>query len=675
MIRGIVLGLAGAGVVNGLTYLNDWVLKQTPLVGNNMPLSVYGGLILFLLLINPLLLRLRKKLALSNRELIAALMMTLVACSIPGSGLMRTFPGSVILPHWHEKTSPGWQENEIVESLPSNMLVDVEGRSPDVLTGFVQGLARGKKHISPATVPWGAWIRPLSYWLPLILILWVGLIGLALVVHPQWSRNERLPYPIAAFAQSMMPDPQTKRSSIFASRLFWIGAGTVLVIHLVNYTYTWFPGFIEIPLTFKFSSLAELVPVFSRGGGGSLLNMTVYFTPLAFAYFLSADVSFSLGFGPFLYAIVLGVFTGYGISLGGTGYLEPSPKVFLNFGAYVGILFTILYGGRFYYLNVARRALFLRGREQLEPHTVWGARVFLVSMIAFVSSITLSGLEWQLALPFTAMTVMTFVVLSRVLAETGLFFMQSYALPCAVLWGLMGTTALGPRQMLIMFMFSAILLIDPRESLMPFVVNSFKLVDMGKLRTGRAAVLCVLAVVFGAMIAVPVTLYFKYDRGTGSDGWANASVPRAPFESTLKAKHRLVAQGNLETASSLQGWERLAHIRPKPGYVVAFGVSLALVLLCYWARLYFPRWPIHPVLFLVWNSRLVAKFAPSFLMGWLIKIAVVKYGGEGVYRRLKPLVFGLIAGDMLGGVTPIIIGFIYYLNTGEIPEKFLIMPT
>jgi len=53
---------------------------------------------------------------------------------------------------------------------------------------------------------------------------------------------------------------------------------------------------------------------------------------------------------------------------------------------------------------------------------------------------------------------------------------------------------------------------------------------------------------------------------------------------------------------------------------------------------------------------------------------VTKYGGAGGYQKLKPLMLGLIAGDMMGGGIPIIIGLVYYLVTGLPPKSFRIMP-
>ena len=102
---------------------------------------------------------------------------------------------------------------------------------------------------------------------------------------------------------------------------------------------------------------------------------------------------------------------------------------------------------------------------------------------------------------------------------------------------------------------------------------------------------------------------------------------------------------------------------------------MTLVLLCSAGRLRFPWWPVHPVMFLVWNSYPGRTFGASFLVGWFVKSMVVKYGGARVYQRLKPLMFGLIAGEMLGGVVPIIIGLLYHLVTGDLPKVFSIMPT
>jgi hypothetical protein len=62
-------------------------------------------------------------------------------------------------------------------------------------------------------------------------------------------------------------------------------------------------------------------------------------------------------------------------------------------------------------------------------------------------------------------------------------------------------------------------------------------------------------------------------------------------------------------------------------------------------------------------------------VGWAIKVLVTKYGGASWYQRLKPFMFGLIAGEMLGGLMPMVVGLVYWLVTGQLPKVFNVLPT
>ena len=910
-LRAVILGLLGAAAVCGFTYFNDAVMHQTMFIGNNMPLSVYGGLILFVLLLNPLLLLIGRRLALTGRELAVVLALTLAACCIPGSGLLRTFTSGLVMPRHFNRTETGWNENRITEMVPEEMLAGVgpfvdeedildprgicsrlagaeagessapvrriwslisaedrdairaalekaragpgeswrpraeralseaiddarerrskkrredrkqkegekEPKEPKELSpadreallktisaalsppgpttpgsletvkaldaelkelgfknaergpvgdtvaealaeaeapcreaaaevlnglldrrdlhsaevfagvtlsqkgaallaregddlsegdkrklnrhlidasfppselrglvakedravnGFVQGLSVGERHIGLGDVPWGAWKGTLWFWLPLILLLWIGLIALSVVVHRQWARHEQLPYPIASFANSLLPGRGEAMGSVFRNRLFWVGAAGVLFIHLNNYAFQWNADLVKIPTEINASSLRPLFPNIDKGGGSFAFSPKVYFTVVAFAYFLATDVSLSLGIGSYVYVWIVGILVGYGISVGGGGYLSPNLSKMQLFGSYLGILLTLIYTGRYYYASVFRKAAFLRPKEEVEAQAVWAARVFIVTMFMFIANLTMTGLDWQLAVLYTLGVVTVFLVMARISAETGLFFIQPYWAPCLILIGLLGPAALGPRTMLLMLVLTTVFLIDPRESIMPFIVNSFKLLDMRKVRIGRTAILCGAAVIVGLAVGLTVTLYFQYDRGANmQDGWANGVVPKYAFEDAVKATTRLEAQGSLEQAEAASGFGRLKYASTSPGMLVAFALGLGLVLVFMVARWRLPKWPLHPVMFLIWSSMPGMRFAASFLLGWFIKAMVVKYGGESVFRKLKPLMFGLIAGDMLGGIIPTIIGLCYYAITGKPPQSYNIMP-
>ena len=669
-IRAVLLGLLGAAFFCGITYFNDAVMNQTMMIGSNMPIAAYGGLVIFVLLINPLL----KRLALSGRELAVAFAITLAACCIPGSGLMRTFTPSLILPHHWARVEPGWQAEGAIEMAPARMLADVAGNEEVAVGGFVQGLGDGKGLPSLSTVPWEAWTGTLAFWIPLILTFWVGLIGLSVVTHRQWSDHEHLPYPLATFAGALLPEEGKRTSSVFRNRLFWIGLGAVLLIYLNNYACEWFPRqLVKVPTAFSLGALGQLFPTYVRGGGS--LSFKFYFTVVGFAYLLASDVSFSLGIGRHLWALVVGVLLGYGISIRGGGDFGLRPEAFLTFGAYFGALLALIHTGRHYYGRVFREALFLPARQGVERASVWGARVFLAGAILFIANLVHIGLDWQLALLYTGLTFTLFLVMGRVIAETGLFFIQAHWYPCVIIWGLFGARAMGPRTLLFMMLLSMVLVIDPREALMPFMVNSLKLMQLRKVKVGKPAVFCAIAVIVGLAVAIPVTLAFQYDRGADMmDGWATRAAPTITFNAVVRAKQRLAGQGTLEHANSLSGWRRVAEMSPNGRCALAFGIGLALFLLFTMGRLRFRKWPIHPVMFLTWNQWAPKQFAASFLAGWFIKVIVTKYGGAGVYQKLKPLMFGLIAGEILGGIIPMIIGSTYYFLTGSPPNVFEILP-
>ncbi len=526
----------------------------------------------------------------------------------------------------------------------------------------------------PPTIPWFAWKRSLKFWLPLLLCFSFGMIGLALVVHRQWSRHELLAYPIAQFADSLLGDSQSCIPPVLKSRSFWIAAGIILFIHLENYGCRWWPQhLIRIPRWFDFTAFRNLSSTLKRTGASWwIFRPTFYFSVIGFAYFLSSEVSFSLGIAPYVYAYFLGIMAIMGISVGGP-HLAAKPESFIYAGAFMAILVTMLYAGRHYYLSMLKQSMFLRVPEaDRHRQGAWGMRVFLACMLLFIVQLVLVGLDWQLAVLYTFGAAIIFLVTSRIVAETGAFFIHPWFYPCAFLWGIMGERALGPQTLLIMLMVSSLLLIDPREALMPFVTHALKIAGDQKAHLGKVAVGGGLAVVVAFAVAVPATLYWQYSKGVHSvsDGWCIWGVPNFALSHTVKVKQRLEAQGVLEEAESTKGFSRFTKISPRGDCVTFFLVAFGLGLLCSVARLRHARWPIHPVMFAVLGTFQSRMIGPSFLLGWLVKYLITKFGGSQVYQKLKPLFFGLIAGEMLGGLLPMIIGAVYYWITGESPKSF-----
>jgi hypothetical protein len=272
--------------------------------------------------------------------------------------------------------------------------------------------------------------------------------------------------------------------------------------------------------------------------------------------------------------------------------------------------------------------------------------VSVVCTLLFAGLLTLAGLDWQLALVFTALSVVMFIVIARVSAQTGYVFVHPFWEPAALIVGLMGMRAIGPSTALVLFLVSTVVLLDTREPLVAFVVNSFRVLERRKVRVGRVAGFSALALVVGLAVAVPVTLYIMYDRGTNlSMAWSSEHVPRFSFDEAVRIKQRLRTQGILEEAESVSGWRRLLAASPSRTLLVGFGAALCGFLVLSMLRLRFPAWPLHPILLLLWGSGTAPWFVASVMVGWLAK--------------------------MLFGVTASVVGGVYFLITGKPPAQFV----
>ena len=669
--RAIAIGLLGASFLAGVAFFNDMVLKSTQIIGNYLPMSVFGGLVLFLLCVNPWLGRLRSGLALTSRELAVSLAIVLFACCIPGRSLMHLFTNQLMMPHHQAQTEVTWKEP--MKDVPKVMLADPSANPDEALKGFVTGLKEGNERISFADVPWYAWRRTMAFWLPLIVTFMAAVTGLSLVVHRQWLRHEHLPYPVVQFAEAFLPVAAGETSPIFRLRAFWLGAVGVMVIHGLNYAQRWWPDFvIGVRLYVDISPLVRIIPMYESYP--FLLHPRIYFTALGFAFLVASDVSFSVGIAPYVFYFFAGLLMPYGINIaarqaiGGVGF-------YLYAGAFVGVFAVIVHTGRHYYGAVIRRAFGGRGGDEAPAYAVWGFRLFVGGLVLFSLQLALVGLDWQLAFLFTCLALIYYTVVSRLTVESGLFFVQAYLMPAGVLWGFLGESV-GLKNMLIMGLVGMLLTYETRELLMPFAVNALALTEKAKVRIGPVVSLGFGALVLALCIAVPMTLYWQYQEGAIAASYRYSSVyrPKMVFRADNFMRRRLQSQGLEAEAAGLSGWGRILHAKPHRDSVVGFAVAFALVVTLGLLRLRFTRWPLHPAFLLILGSWPGISLGPSFLLGWAIKTMVNRYGGAALYQRVKPFMMGLIAGEMVAGLLMMVHAIAYYALTGMHPKTLWLMP-
>jgi hypothetical protein len=675
--RSIVLGLILAIFLVLSGHFNDVYINQTYMVGNHFPIFIIGALLVFVMFINPVLRLIKKSFCFSKAELAILVVLPLSVAVVPGSGFLRTFTPALIMPANYYSMNPTLQKNDAISYLPENLTVKITPENEEEVMGtFLQGT--GDK-ASFSAVPWESWITPLSIWLPLFFVVMVALICFSMVLHRQWSSHEHLVYPVAEFVQYItVEDDSSKRKffrGITAQKLFWYGIVPVLLFHIVNGIHMWYPNFIQIPRQLNLTSLRELFPNLAVANGG-LFKPQLYFTVIAFAYFLPSDITLSLGSTQIISAWFSIILTTYGITFTNK-YFGAGEYQGLAFGAYIGLFGMILYTGRSYYSRVAMAAFGKKdkGEKPLEGSSVWGFRIFLVSSVIAIAILANIGMGWFYASILMFLFVLIFTVMSRICAETGLFFIQPNWLPAGILVGFIGAAAIGPTCLVVMMLVSIVLCVDPRESLMPFIVNSFKIADNVKIKRGPLGGMFIALLAIALVAGTIVVLSLQYGKGAGlSDGWATRAVPQALFKQFSSALLNMSADGVLEQSKSLGTFERLSLIKLNSSFIGFAVTGLAFFLLFAFLRIRFSKWPLHPIIFLVWFSFPIGIFGFSFFVGWLIKTMIVKLGGGDTYQRNKAFMVGMIAGDLLGGLIFMAVGYLYYMKTGDSPVKYQIFP-
>jgi hypothetical protein len=695
--RALIVGFLVALFIAGMGYINDRMLELESFNnGHQIPIIVLGMMVLAVAVGIPLFFRLRASWAFRPPEVALVVILAMAACSIPGRGLMEHFVHILVMPfHW-DRLTPGWTDTEgdyrLLDYAPGGTLVEVDDHEKVVMR-FIRGRAVGAKAEAAedtpwygaawgwvrdkvAQVPWRQWWRPLFFWLPLFLLSGVCMVSMALIVHRQWAHHELLSYPIADFTSSLI-ERETDRAfgPLLRNRIFWLGFALVFFFRVNNGLQCWFPDvLIPIPHVFSLRPLTELCPsVLQVYGWWGLVYVNVFPLVIAFCFFLSSEISLTLGLSQLVWVLAAIPMMSAGIVLS-TDYDIGGWIGWNRAGSYTALPLMLLYGGRHYYGGLLARALvFWRGQSDAD-RAVWAMRIFLVSSFALVVSVWSLGLDWPIAAALVFLVLVTFLVVSRISAETGLFFIQPGWQPFGALMAFMGGYAIGPAGIVISGLVCAVLCIDQSQALMPYLVNGLKIGESVKLKPARTGGVTFLMYVLGVAVAVPIVLCASYQEGATTYFWGYHRIPTMAFRAAQTEVLQLKAQGQLRQSEQLGWLERLRSIKPKKQFLWAAGSGFVLVLIFAMLRLRLTWWPLHPVLFLVWGTYPLAVLSASFFIGWFAKKMVVRFGGDRLLKRIRPMMIGVIAGEICGALVFMIAGAVYYFVTGDKPVSYRFFP-
>ena len=581
-------------------------------------------------------------------------------------------PRQVIADHLAKGRLTGSEADDILRGLDSEY--------DRIIRGYMNGLSRPKQLLPIGQVPWEAWRPALTFWYAVLSLVFIGGIAAAVVVHRQWSQREHLAYPTVIFANELISDGSTGLvNPIFRNRMFWIGFGIAMLVLVVNGYQRYNKEFLTIPIGVSFNPFRDLlgpimkVPMY----GQNILNVSLYFSAIGLAYFLTSEASFSLGISGWMYVLAAAPLVQAGVDMSVSTYSGGLP-MYMYFGAYLGMAVIVLYLGRRFYAAVLSRSVGLRWGDDVLPREVWACRITIMAAAALAWLLVSIGLHWLIAILFVALCGLVFLMIGRVNVATGLFVIQPMWHPVDILLGIFGAYALGPHVLIILGVLCTVVTFDSRITSLPLVLNALKLGELQKVKTGRLAGWMGVGIVLALVISVPLTVWLLYDLGvsgvqSGGTAWG-LTVARYPFTMLERNINQLASSDQLTAAALPTDFWRLMHMRPAAHFWTAMGIGMGLVLACSWLRLRFSGWPLHPLVFLVWGTPWMTAYAPSFLLAWLLKNAITRYGGQKSYFRARPLFIGLVAGEFAAAILWAIVGVVYYLYTGTPGQSFLVRP-
>ena len=137
---------------------------------------------------------------LTRAELITIYIMLMVACCIPGMGFTQFMIPCLLGSTYYATPENNW-DSLYNQYIPQWMIP----RGENVARYFFEGLPEG------TSIPWGAWVVPLSLWFSFFLALAFAMICAMVILRKQWVDNEKLSYALVQVPMEMMRQEGRRR--------------------------------------------------------------------------------------------------------------------------------------------------------------------------------------------------------------------------------------------------------------------------------------------------------------------------------------------------------------------------------------------------------------------------------------------------------------------------------
>jgi len=650
-LRAVLIGLFFVILASYITPYNDYYVHNNFFAGNHLPIGSIFILIVLVLGVNVVIRAINPRKALSPVELITIWIMIAVASGIPSSGLSRYLFPVLVGPFYFATPENEWQDVAL-KHIPSSLVPSKDPTSP-VVRYFYEGLPEGMH------IPWQAWIKPLIMWAIFTLLLYFALACLCVILRKQWAERERLVFPLIKLPLEMVKAPtgQSKLNEFFSNKAVWIGIAIPVFVWTLKNLHMRFPAVPDFPVQVPLYHLFTEAPWNAIG----LYFATIQFSVVGITYLLTKEVSLSLWLFYLLYrfSFVVGAILGRG----GETYLTDWAR-FEQAGAHVAWVGFMIWLARPYIKEVFREA-FRKGSgddsEGMRYRTaVLGMFGGILGMAIWCSSV---GMSFFFSLMFILFLFVGMIVLTRVVVEGGLLFVQQSYFHLGVMNGLFGAGAMSPATLVNLQLIQIIYGHDLREFIAPTLMHGLQIAHVMGQR--KKLILAVMGVAIIAGLAVSfysyLSLCYKYGAVNMMD-YGMAWAPKLVGDYTTDII-RKVSEAKDAIAKGMEVPEVVRRkVFPDPKFVANFILGGAIMSFLIFMRMRFYWWPLHPIGFVMAATYPVHCIWFSIFLGWAAKSIIMKYGGVKAYRQVMPFFLGLVLGESLIAGIWMIVGML--TNTG-----------
>lgn len=611
-VRAILIGLALVILQTAITPYNDYYLQGTDIAGNHFPLGAVFTLIFLTLLVNPILKTVLPRAILNPKELIVIWVMMVVSSAIPSKGMI-----GFLLPYLAAPVYFATPENEWAETLHSHYPEWLIVWDKQAVTNFYEG---------ESSVPWILWMKPIMVWSAFIFLFYCVTICVSIVIRKQWVERERYVFPLVSIPVEMVQQTSMniKLNGYFSKRLIWIGFGIAAVFHLLNGLHEYFPAIPSIPNRYDlYTPFTERPWIVMRWW--PQFRFFLYFSVIGITYFLATEISFSCWFFFLFFKLQYIIINAFAIPI--SPWISARGQ---TMAAYVIMVIAFLINSRPHIKDIILKSFqsntstsMIDDADEVLPYrsAFFGG---IISFLLLTALCVYAGMSFWVACSIIILFLIASTALSWMVVNGGMLLIQAPMYPVEYFEIITGSRIINANSLALLG-FQRVMMRDWGGILMPSVLHGFKAADPVGLKRKSLFFVMAISIVVAIGVSYVASLPLIYEIG-------GLNLQHGPFVGAPRYLNHMV---------SLIQYPKDPKIGEAYSMLLGAGITTFLLIM----QRQFMWWQIHPIGYVMG-----AVYSSYFLwscmfVGWLLKYLILKTGGIGYYRRLRPVFMGLIIGE------------------------------